>query len=233
MGIARRLAYWFATVVGGTLLTMATVTPAQADTAVSGWLEVLGWQNPPAQLVSENANTVVFVVGVIFLLIALFGVYEWLAGRKKPLATPADEIFRNEKARLDALMMARAAHQASNPYIGLTGPSDWGGAPLEPPKPSPTELLKARLRDLLKEIDVRIPSEIDRGVLQIDTRMTTRQYETLKGIFETDGIAKFVAKGEETGRLYGSMINNGSFGPATAEREQVRMKITFKRDLMA
>ena len=113
MEIARPLGYGFAAAVGSTMLTMATVTPEQADTAVAGWLMVLGLQQPPAQLVTENANMAVFLVGAVFLLIAVFGFFEWWWRRNKAV--------QRETPLTDALYQARAAIREARAAVDIPG----------------------------------------------------------------------------------------------------------------
>lgn len=102
----------------------------------------------------------------------------------------------------------------------------------EAPQVSPQDALKRDLRDLLAAADGRILFEIDRGNLDIETRMTTLQFERLKKIASTGGSALFIDKVDLTGRFDQAQISNGSFGPTTAEELQFRVKFQFRDELM-
>lgn len=102
----------------------------------------------------------------------------------------------------------------------------------EAPQISPQHALKRDLRDLLAAADGRILFEIDRGNLNIETRMTELQFERLKHIAATSGSASLIEKADLTERIERSLINNGSFGPTTAEEIQFRVKFLFCEELM-
>ena len=88
--------------------------------------------------------------------------------------------------------------------------------------------LKRQIRDLFNVIDSRIPFAIDQGELIFDTRMTTNQFAKLEQLCALQGSANFIAKADVIGRLMHSQINNGTYGPTTAEREQLRLRIILK-----
>jgi len=91
--------------------------------------------------------------------------------------------------------------------------------------------LKGQIRRLMAAVDSRIPDAIDAEALEIETRMTPAQFKKLSQLAETPGSAQFIAKADVTGRLMHSTINNGSFGPTTAEGEQIRVKIRFTSEI--
>ncbi len=76
----------FATVLAGAIgtltVTAATISPQDADSNVTAWLRLLGIDNPPAALVTSNADHVITLFGVALLLLTAMGIYEWMRPKR-------------------------------------------------------------------------------------------------------------------------------------------------------
>lgn len=81
--------------------------------------------------------------------------------------------------------------------------------------------LKRRLKNILAEADPRINSAIDGGEKIIQFRLTRAQFTRFERLLAEPGSAEFFDKVDRGPSIYGSLINNGSLGPITAEHEQV------------
>lgn len=88
--------------------------------------------------------------------------------------------------------------------------------------------LRGRLRKLLGDVDSRILEEIDEGRLKVRPRMAARHFKVFERLLAENGSAEYFNSVDQGGRILGSILMNGSFGPQTAEAEQVNVLISAK-----
>lgn len=84
---------------------------------------------------------------------------------------------------------------------------------------------KASIRSALTLVDARILNAVDDGQVDITTRMTPHQLANIEKCLGTPLADLYLRIVERSDPLLGSMFNNGSLGPTTAEAVQHRVKL--------
>ncbi|MDB5676769.1 MAG: hypothetical protein JWM65_3751 [Sphingomonas bacterium] len=195
-----------------------------------------GVVNPPAHAVTRSWAHPWFVLLIVVILFTLGVGISWLIeyvrkSRKKVAVniTEGGAMPDGEKELMRRLIEQLAANQGHTvSSVNQSGGITAGHVTINTEDNS----LKAKIRSLLKDIDGRIIGEIDGGMLDIETRMTSRQFGSLSNLAATSGSAQYIAKADVTGRFTGCTINNGTLGPVTSEPLQIRVAFKFTRDLI-
>jgi hypothetical protein len=160
MQITRKIIVRAVVGAGGMAVTAATIKPVDADTNVAAWLKLMGWDDPPAALVSSMANDAIFWVGVVLLLIAGFSVVEWFWQKRKEL-NPAPITGPETWGVLAREILAAVAVLPYNSPPNKDGP-DHVGVALQ----AITARFHPRLATALAEIGasrIMVPDEISRS----------------------------------------------------------------------